>query len=315
MKGITKDQLLLAGAFAAVYLVWGSTYLVNYIAIQEIPPFLMSGMRFSLAGGLLLGLTLLQGKPWPTPEQWKYGAITGVMFLAVGTGLVVWAEQYIDTGLAALFVAFEPLIIVLMVWMRRAQRPGWNSILGVAVGVAGMLLLVGQPRFHNDPQTWMGIGAIFVAILSWGFASLYVTEVNLPASRMQTASLQMLGGGVVLLIAGFAAGEHRGFSLLQVSEKGWFAFAYLIVLGSWLAFSAFNYLLVKVAPEKVATTNYVNPVVALFLGWALNGEELTYQSILAAILLLGGVFFINSRFVRGRTVKLPLFSRKKTDTI
>ena len=198
---------------------------------------------------------------------------------------------------------------------RRYVRPGWNSILGVAVGVAGMLLLVGQPRFHNDPQTWMGIGAIFVAILSWGFASLYVTEVNLPASRMQTASLQMLGGGVVLLIAGFAAGEHRGFSLLQVSEKGWFAFAYLIVLGSWLAFSAFNYLLVKVAPEKVATTNYVNPVVALFLGGALNGEELTYQSILAAILLLGGVFFINSRFVRGRTVKLPLFSRKKTDTI
>jgi drug/metabolite transporter (DMT)-like permease len=315
MKGITRDQLLLAGAFAAVYLVWGSTYLVNYIAIQEIPPFLMSGMRFCLAGSLLLGLTLLQGKPWPTPEQWKYGAITGVLFLAAGTGLVVWAEQYIDTGLAALFVAFEPLIIVLMVWMRRAQRPGWNSILGVAVGVAGMVLLVGQPRFHNDPQTWMGIGAILVAILSWGFASLYVTEVNLPASRMQTASLQMLGGGAVLLIAGFAAGEHRGFSLLQVSEKGWFAFAYLIVLGSWLAFSAFNYLLVKVSPEKVATTNYVNPVVALFLGWALNGEDLTYQSILAAILLLGGVFFINSRFVRGRAVKLPLFSRKKSDTI
>lgn len=315
MKGITRDQLLLAGAFAAVYLVWGSTYLVNYIAIQEIPPFLMSGMRFCLAGSLLLGLTLLQGKPWPTPEQWKYGAITGVLFLAAGTGLVVWAEQYIDTGLAALFVAFEPLIIVLMVWMRRAQRPGWNSILGVAVGVAGMVLLVGQPRFHNDPQTWMGIGAILVAILSWGFASLYVTEVNLPASRMQTASLQMLGGGAVLLIAGFAAGEHCEFSLLQVSEKGWFAFAYLIVLGSWLAFSAFNYLLVKVSPEKVATTNYVNPVVALFLGWALNGEDLTYQSILAAILLLGGVFFINSRFVRGRAVKLPLFSRKKSDTI
>lgn len=305
-----REQLLLIGAFAAIYIIWGSTYLINYFAIQDIPPFLMSGSRFLIAGGLLFGFTLLRGQPFPTLTQWKNGVITGFLFLVLGTGLVVWSEQYIDTGLASLFVAFEPLVVVLMVWARRAQRPGWNSFFGVAVGIAGMLLLVGQPKISGDSQTWIGIAAISVAIIAWGFASLYVAEVELPRSRMQASAMQMLGGGVLLMLAGYLAGEHRSFSLEGVGARAWWSYTYLIFAGSILAFSAFNYLLVKVSPEKVATANYVNPVVALGLGWAFNNEQLSAQSLLAAALLLGGVFFINSRFTFGRTKKVPLLSEE-----
>lgn len=301
-----RERLLILAAFGAIYFIWGSTYLVNYFAIQDIPPFLMSGIRFGIAGSLLLAVSLFLGQPWPTAEHWKYGFITGFLFLALGTGLVVWAEQFIDTGLVALFVAFQPLVIVLMVWIRRGQRPAWNSFFGVALGVVGMILLVGQPKLIAGHQTWWGIAAIAIGILSWAFASLYVTEVNLPASRMQASAMQMVGAGIVLTLAGLLTGEGAAFDLAAVSLRGWLSFLYLIFAGSILAFSAFNYLLVRVAPERVSTSNYVNPVVAMFLGWAFNNEQVSGQSILAAGLLLGGVLFINSRFVRGRSEKGPL---------
>lgn len=306
MSKILRVDPALVAAFAAVYIIWGSTYLFNFFAIQDIPPFLMSGSRFILAGGILFGYSLMAGSPVPTGSQWKNGFVAGFLFLALGTGLIVWSEQYIDTGLAALFVAFEPLVIVLLVWVRRGQVPGWNSLLGVGVGIVGMLLLAGQPKISGDRETLMGMAAISVGIFSWAFASLYVSEIELPKSRIQSSGVQMLGGGLALLALGIISGELEGFSLLEVRMRAWVSYAYLIFAGSILAYSAFNYLLFRVSPEKVATTNYVNPVVAMLLGWAFNGEKHGVQSLTAAGLLLCGVFFINSRFVIGRAAKKPL---------
>jgi drug/metabolite transporter (DMT)-like permease len=255
---------------------------------------------------MLFAYATVMGSPLPTARQWKNSLLAGFLFLALGTGLVVWSEQYIDTGLAALFVAFEPLVIVMMVWARRGQVPGWNSILGVAVGIIGMVLLVGQPKITSERETLLGILAISVAIFSWAFATIYVTEIELPKSGLQSAAVQMLGGGVSLLLLGLVSGEHAGFDMQQVGARAWLSYGYLIFAGSILAYSAFNYLLFRVSPEKVATTNYVNPVVAMSLGWAFNGEQHGIQSILAAFLLLSGVFFINSRFVSGRGSKGPL---------
>ncbi|AEE52080.1 protein of unknown function DUF6 transmembrane [Haliscomenobacter hydrossis DSM 1100] len=291
-----RERYLIIAAFATVYLVWGSTYLVNYLAILEIPPFLMSGTRFLLAGSLLFGVAALRKIPWPQTIHWKSAAWAGLMFMALGTGLVVWAEQWVDSGMAALLVSFEPLVVVMLLWFMRGQSPKLHSLLGVALGVLGMFLLVGQPQISADRQTLIGVGVIALSLFAWGYASIYIGQANLPKSKMQSAGMQMMCGGICLLIMSLIFGDYKQFAWERLTPQGIFSFFYLVVLGSLLAFSAFNYLLTKVSPEKVATTNYVNPVVAMFLGWSLNNEEVTTRSLIAAAIMLTGVFFINGKF-------------------
>lgn len=293
-----RERYLIIASFATVYLVWGSTYLVNYLAIREIPPFLMSGTRFLTAGLLLFGVAALRKIPWPSLVHWKNSAWAGFMFMALGTGLVVWAEQWVDSGMAALLVSFEPLVVVVLLWIMRGQKPQLNSLLGVALGVLGMFLLVGQPQISTDRNTLIGVAGIAFSLLAWGYASIYIGQANLPTSKMQSAGMQMMGGGVSLLAMSFIFGDYKQFAWENLTGKGIFSFFYLVVLGSLLAFSAFNYLLSKVSPEKVATTNYVNPVVAMFLGWSINNEQITTRSLLAAAVMLTGVFFINGRFIK-----------------
>jgi drug/metabolite transporter (DMT)-like permease len=293
-----RERYLIIAAFATVYLVWGSTYLVNYLAIREIPPFLMSGTRFLTAGLLLFGVAALRKIPWPSLVHWKNSAWAGFMFMALGTGLVVWAEQWVDSGMAALLVSFEPLVVVVLLWVMRGQNPQLHSLLGVALGVLGMFLLVGQPQISADRNTLFGVAGIAFSLLAWGYASIYIGQANLPTSKMQSAGMQMMSGGVSLLLMSLIFGDYKQFAWENLTGKGIFSFFYLVVLGSLLAFSAFNYLLSKVSPEKVATTNYVNPVVAMFLGWSINNEQITTRSLIAAAVMLTGVFFINGRFVK-----------------
>jgi drug/metabolite transporter (DMT)-like permease len=289
----TRENLPVIIAFAIVYVVWGSTYLVNYWAIVEIPPFLMSGVRFMLAGGIVYSLARFGGAALPSKKQWQNAAWVGVTLLSFGTGLVVWAEQYIDTGMAALFVAFEPLVVVLLLWQMRGKKPGILSFLGVGLGIIGMLLLVGQPQLELNTHTIYGLIAIAIGILSWGYASIYVGDADMPESRWVSSGIQMMVGGLCLFIMGVFSGDLQKFAWANLTWKGIASFIYLVVFGSLIAFSAFNYLLQKVAPDKVATTNYVNPVVAMLLGWAFNNEEITRQSILAAVILLAGVFCLS----------------------
>ncbi len=290
-----RDFVLLIVAFAIIYVVWGSTYLVNYYAIDTIPPFLMSGSRFVVAGMIMYAIGWGRGMPHPSQRQWRNAALSGILLLAIGTGGVVWAEQYVATSIAALIVASDPLVVVLLLWLIYKQRPRWNSLLGIFLSIAGVSILVGQDQFATDQHTFWGVVVIFISILSWALASIFIGKADLPKSTIQLAATQMLAGGIFLLLVSGIYQEYKAFSWASTSLRSIYAWLYLIVFGSIIAFSAFNYLLTKVSPEKVATSTYVNPLIAMLLGWGFNGEELTNQSLYAALLILIGVFFINSR--------------------
>lgn len=244
-------------------------------------------------------------------EQWKNTGFIGTLLLAAGTGSLVWSEQFISSGMVALMVAFQPLLIVLMMWQMQGKRPSLRTIAGTALGMIGMTFLVGQDQFISDKQSLIGIAVIFMAIIAWGFASIKVAKLEMPSSKLQGAGMQMLVGGAVLLSVSLASGEMTGFQPEALSARSVWSWLYLVGFGSIVAFSAFNYLLVKSTPDKVATANYVNPVVAMLLGWGLNNEEITGQSLIAAALLLTGVVFINTRvkLKRGRLNRpLPIAS-------
>ena len=286
---------MIIGAFAVVYFVWGSTYLANAWAVRSIPPFLLAGLRFFFAGLLMLlvGLALKQAKV--TARQWRNAFIAGFLLFVVGNGALVWSLQYIDSGIVALVVAFEPLLVVLLQWKMRGRRPTIDTLIGIFLGVIGMGLLVGQPTFLADPNWLVGLGAIFLGMLAWAYVSVWIPTADLPNSNFQSAALQMLSGGVLLLVISVFTGDIARFDWTQVSERSIRSFIYLILGGSILAFTSFNYLLKNVATEKVVTNTYVNPVVALFLGWWLNHEQVSSQSVFASVLLLGGVVLTNTK--------------------
>ena len=295
MKSAIPERWLIIGAFAVIYIVWGSTYLVNFWAIQVIPPFLMSGSRFFTAG-LLLYLFFKPKEVVPiSRKQFLNALVLGFLFLTVGAGGVVWAEQYIDTGMVALIIAFDPLLILLLLWIIRGKRPKGLSLLGTALGIAGMALLVDQPQFIASKEAIWGLIAISISMTAWAFASIYISSMDLPASKSRSTALQMLGGGTCLFLVGGLSGEVADLDFSKVNLNFTFSWLYLVFLGSLLAFSCFNYLLTKVSPAKVATSTYVNPVVALWMGWAFNAELISTQSLLAAGILLSGVIFINSQ--------------------
>lgn len=286
------ERLLIILAFGAIYIVWGSTYLFSFYAISEIPPFMMVGYRFFIAGFIMYSVGLFFGFSKPTWIQWKNALITALLFLVFGTSGLVWSLQFVDTGISSLIVALEPLIIVFLVWKVNKQAPTWQSLLGVALGISGMLTLVWQEQFLTDEMTLIGIGIILIGLVSWGIGTILIPKLDLPKSKPQTAAMQMLIGGAVLLIFSFTIGEFNGFKIDALSSRAIYSLFFLVFFGSIISFSSFNYLLVKVSPEKVATSTYVNPVVAVSLGWGFNGEVITTQSFLAATLLLTGVVFI-----------------------
>lgn len=281
-------------AFAVIYVVWGSTYLAIRFAIETLPPFLMAAGRFLVAGGLMWLWAKRRGAGRPTRRQVAATAVVGVLLLMGGNGGVVWAELRIDSGLAALLVAMVPLWVVTIEWLLPGgQRPRLPLVLGVASGLAGIVLLVGPAELAGAERVdlW-GAGAVVVASLLWSIGSLYAARADLPASARQGTALEMLIGGVGLVLVGILTGEPARLDLAAVSPLSWAALAYLVVFGSLLAFSAYVWLLRVAPPSKVATYAYVNPVVALLLGWAFAGEELTARTLLAAAVILGSVVLI-----------------------
>ena len=295
MKIPLSERWLIIGAFAVIYIIWGSTYLANYWAIQAIPPFLMSGTRFLTAGLILFLITYAKDATPITRKQGMNAILMGFLFLTIGAGGVVWAEQYIDTGMVALLIAFDPLLILFLFWVIRGSRPSGLSIIGTALGIIGMGTLVDQPQFTATKEAIWGLIAIGISMVAWALASIYISTIDLPKSKGRSTAIQMLAGGSCLLLISTISGELRQFSPQRVDWQVGLSWIYLVLLGSLLAFSAFNYLLTKVSPAKVATSTFVNPVVALLLGWAFNAELLSTQSILAAGILLSGVVFINNQ--------------------
>lgn len=284
-------------AYAAVYLIWGSTYLAIRFAIESIPPFLMAGVRFTVAGVVLYAWTRLVRKARrPTRAEWSAAAVVGGLLLLGGNGLVVWAEQWVPSGLAALLVATVPLWMVLMDWWTGGPRPGPGLVFGLLWGLLGVGLLVGAPGVETDrPAQLTGAGAVLLASFLWAAGSIYARGASLPRSPRLGTAMQMLAGGVLLLLAGTALGEWGTLDLSAVTLKSALALAYLIVFGALVAFSAYIWLLRVSTAARVSTYAYVNPVVALFLGWALADEPISARTFLAAFVILTAVMLITVR--------------------
>lgn len=288
-------------AFAAVYLVWGSTYLAIRFAIQTIPPFLMAGVRFTCAGSVLYGWCRLRAVPRPTARHWMSALIVGGFMLAAGNGLVVWAEQRVPSGIAALIVATTPFWMVLLDWWwRNAPRPNVAVVAGLLIGFAGVALLVNPWEAPSTAVDAAGTLALLGAALCWAIGSIYALEASKPASPLLFTATAMLCGGAILLLVGTASGEWARLDLPSVTRRSLLAVAYLIVFGSLITYSAYVWLLRVSTPARVATTGYVNPVVAVLLGWLLGGEGLSSRTLLATAVIITAVGLITSARSRQR---------------
>jgi drug/metabolite transporter (DMT)-like permease len=283
-------------ALSTIYLIWGSTYLAIRFAIATLPPFLMAGVRFLLAGSLLYALARWRGAKPPRKVHWRSACLVGGLLLLGGNGAVVWAEQRVASGLTALLIAMVPLWMVLLEWARRGgRRPSSRVFLGIALGFGGLGLLVGPQHLASsgrvDP---VGAAVLVFATLSWASGSLLARHLEMPPSPLLTTAMEMLAGGALLLAASGLAREWTAIRLADVSLRSLLSVAYLVVFGSLVAFTAYGWLLRVSTPALVGTYAYVNPVVAVFLGWALAGEPLPLRTIVAATVIVTAVVVITT---------------------
>ena len=296
VHGAPSRARLLA-AYATVYVVWGSTYLAIRYAIATLPPFLMAATRFLVAGLLLLGWARLRGAAWPTRRQWRNTAIVGGFLLTGGNGAVVWAEQRVPSGVAALLVATLPLWMVGLEWLGPdRRRPSGRGLLGVLLGIVGIVVLVGPGALVGQGNVdLVGAGVLVLASLLWGTGSLFSKHADMPGSPQMNSAAQMVAGGALLLPLALGSGEMGDLALGAVSGASLAGLGYLIVFGSLVAFTAFAWLLRVEPPSRVATYAYVNPMVAVLLGWAIAGEALTSSTIVASAVIVGAVALIVSQ--------------------
>lgn len=283
-------------AFAAVYFIWGSTYLFIKYAIDTIPPFLMGSSRFLVAGGLLYGFARFRGATKPLLRDWRAAAITGVLMLGMGNGAVMWAELTVPSGVVALIVSSVPIMIVLIDWLRpRGVRPRTPVFLGLALGVIGMIILIGPRAIVGEGHVnESGVAVLFVGSLSWAFGSIITRGTSRTGSPLVFAAMQMLAAGVAMLITSIAIREPASFSLGDVSLRSGLSWIYLAVAGSIIGYTAYIYLLGAVGATKASTYAYVNPIIAVVLGWAFASEAIGMRTIVAAGVILGGVALITS---------------------
>ena len=294
-------------AFAALYVLWGSTYLAIRFAIETLPPFWMAAARFLTAGTILYAVMRWRGTPVPKPAHWRSAFVVGLLLLLGGNGGVVWAEQRVPSGIAALLVATVPLWMVLLDGAGRGWRlPHPQLLLGIGVGLAGVALLVGpgQTAGGGGVDT-TGALVLLVASLSWTAGSLYSRKAELPPSPFLGSAMQMLGGGAGLVVAGLLAGEASRLDLAAASGRSLAALLFLVVFGSLVGFTAYIWLLRVTTPALVSTYAYVNPVVAVLLGWAFAGEPVTARTLLAAAVIVGAVALITTYRARPAAASAP----------
>ena len=297
MNRPSPSRAVLWTAFAIVYVVWGSTYLAIRIAIETVPPLLMAGTRFLVAGALLYGWARLRGAPRPGSAAMRGAAILGVLFLFLGNGGLVWAETRVPSGLAAVLVATVPLWTVLIERFRGAPPVHPAVWAGLATGLAGVALLMvpGGGEAAIDP---VGAAVLVIASIIWAYGIVIARGLTLPESGAVNAGLQMLVGGALLVVAGSIGGEWGFFQPAAVSTRSLLGLGYLIVFGSLIAFSAFTWLLREAPPGRVATYAYVNPAVAVMLGWLVASEPFGPRELAASAVIVAGVALIIS--VRAR---------------
>ena len=295
-------------AFLSIYLIWGSTYLLNKIAVGQLEPFMLAGVRFLSASFLMFLIVKISSKSLKvTLVQLKNASIAGFLFLAIGNGVVVWALSYVDSGLAALTIASQPLIVLLLLWIIENKRIKLFSWVGVFVGLLGMYLLISQNQITSSPESLKGILMIIGCVITWGYASIFVGKAELPKNYLVNSAYQMFFGSLWLILMSMIKQEHWiSPDEWEINVK-WYMLG-LIIFGSIVAFTSFNYLLRTVSPEKVATSTYINPIVAMVLGYLVLKETISIQSVVAAVVLLTGVYFINMKrdprvYLRARAMK------------
>ena len=288
---------MIIAAFAAIYLIWGSTYLGIRLAIDSIPPLLMAGARFLIAGLLLYAAMRWRGAARPTLSHWKSATVLGGLLLLAGNGGVSWAQQTVPSGIAALVVAAVPLWIMLVDWLRpQGVRPARLTVLGLIIGFVGVSFLVSgkNPSGQRiiDP---VGAGVLVFSTVMWAFGSVYSRSAEKPGSALLAVGMQMIAGGLLQLVTGFLLGEGQQFSWARITPASAWAFVYLTLVGSLVGFTAYVWLLQVSTPAKVSTYAYVNPVIAVGLGHLILKEPIPSTALVAGALILAAVILITRR--------------------
>lgn len=284
---------LVIAAFAAIYVFWGSTYIGIRFAIETIPPFLMAGSRFLLAGVLLYGIARLRSREQPTPRQWRDAAVVGCLLLAVGNGSVTYVEQTLPTILAALLISLTPVWMVVIDWLRGGPKPGLFTQLGLALGIAGVAFIVVPANGDALAGGHLpGIVILLAATMSWAYGSVWSRHADKPASSFLTVGMQMIAAGVALLALGLGCGEASRFDPSSISSRSMWAWGYLFSAGSVIGFTAYIWLLQVTTTARVATHAYVNPVVAVLLGVWLGKETLSGNAAMGGLLIVLAVLLI-----------------------
>ncbi len=298
-------------AFAIIYFVWGSTYLAIRVGVREVPPLLLAAMRFLVAGLVLYGWMVAQGERSPNPRQWASVSLLAVLIFVIDYGLVFWAEQQVPSGLAAVMMATIPVFMALSeIIFLRTQRLTVRLALALLIGIGGVAVLVSRTlNLGGAPVDRVGAVALIVASMSWSVASVITRKLPLPSSKVMSSGAQMLAGGIFLALAAAALGEFRNFHPSSVSRGAWFALLYLIVAGSIIGFTAYVWLIHHESPTKVGTYAYVNPVVAVLVGYFLGGEGLGVRTILGTLLVLISVVVITTT-----RAKIPVATQAMEDS-
>ena len=283
-------------AFAIIYFVWGSTFLAIRVGVREVPPFLLAAMRFVVAGGVLYGWLIVRGERSPSGRQWLSAVLLAVVIFVMDYGLLFWAEQRVPSGLAAVMLATIPSFMTLSeIIFLRTRRLTIRLALALLIGLAGVAVLVSHAgSLGGAPVDRAGAVALMIAAVSWSVAAALTRRLPLPSSKVMSSGIQMLAGGVLLFLPSAAIGEFRQFHPRSVSPQAWFALLYLIVAGSIVAFTAYVWLIHHESPTKVGTYAYVNPVVAVLLGYFLGGESLGARTILGTLFVLISVVVITT---------------------
>jgi drug/metabolite transporter (DMT)-like permease len=290
----SRSALILA--FAAIYIIWGSTYLGIRVAVASMPPFAMAGTRFMIAGALLFTFLKFRGAAWPSARQWRINTIIGTFLLLGGNGLVAWAEQYVPSGITALLIGVGPLFIVLTEWAwPGGTRPSVTTMAALLLGFAGVVWLAAP--WENTAHGGLhpaGVAALLAACVFWAIGSIYSRHAKHGADPLLASALQMLGGGAALALTGVLHGDFAQLNVAAITPHAWIAFTYLIAIGSLVGFSTFVWLMKHSTPARVATYAYVNPVVAVFLGWLILHEPITPRTIVASIIIVAAVAIITT---------------------
>ncbi len=283
-------------AFAIIYFVWGSTFLAIRVGVREVPPFLLAGMRFLVAGIILYGWMRARGTPSPTAREWSAASFLAILIFVLDYGLLFWAERRVPSGIAAVMMATIPAFMALAeIVFLRTQRLTPRLGLALLVGIAGVAVLVGRTvSLGEAPVDTAGACALIVASISWSVAASLTRKLPLPAAKAMSSGAQMFAGGVLLMVTAALLGEFRGFHVQGVSRGAWLALAYLIVAGSIVAFTAYVWLIHHESPTRVGTYAYVNPVVAVLVGYFLGGEAIGPRTIVGTLLVLVSVVVITT---------------------